>query len=265
MVTGAIVTKPATVVNTRLWEIDTARGVAVLLMVYFHLMWDMQFFGLSNVDVFSIAWQRFARGIGSTFMFLMGLSLTLAANRGPMSALSLFSQHIKRGLQLLIAAAIVTIVTYFAVGDSYVRFGILHLAGISIILAYPFVRAHSSFSLISGLSLILVWYWLDHFHRIDVTTVWLLPFGLVPSGMDMVDYYPLIPWFGTVLLGIAAGQFLYPHGQRRIVFPDMGQPTPMRILRWMGRHSLAIYLLHQPLLIALVGIYVYLSTGTSPR
>ena len=265
MVTGAIVTKPATVVNSRLWEIDTARGVAVLLMAYFHLMWDMQFFGLSNIDVFSVSWQRFARGIGSTFMFLMGLSFTLAANRRPMSALSLFSQHIKRGLQLLIAAAIVTIVTYFTVGDSYVRFGILHLAGVSIILAYPFVRAHSSFSLISGLSLILMWYWLDHLHRIGVTTTWLLPFGLAPPGMNMVDYYPLIPWFGAVLMGIAAGQFLYPHGQRRIDFPDMGQLIPMRVLRWTGRHSLAIYLLHQPLLIAMLGTYVYLSAGTLPQ
>ncbi len=59
--------------RARLWEIDVARGVAVVLMVYFHLMWDLQFLGLSSVNVFSVPWQAFARGIGSSFAFLMGL------------------------------------------------------------------------------------------------------------------------------------------------------------------------------------------------
>jgi uncharacterized membrane protein len=72
--------------SERLWELDALRGLAVVLMIVFHLTWDLQFLGLIVVDVFSRPWQIFARGIGSLFIFLLGVSLVLSSARAPSRA-----------------------------------------------------------------------------------------------------------------------------------------------------------------------------------
>jgi uncharacterized membrane protein len=71
----------------------------------------------------------------------------------------------------------------------------------------------------------------------------------------MVDYYPLLPWGGAALLGVACGRLNYPDGRRRLSLPDLSAAAPVRALRFLGRHSLLIYLLHQPILLgALFGL-----------
>jgi uncharacterized membrane protein len=74
----------------------------------------------------------------------------------------------------------------------------------------------------------------------------------------MVDYYPLTPWFGVALLGVFAGYTLYPHGQPRFTWPDLSSVSIVRGLRFLGRHSLLIYLCHQPILFGLVFIWSWL-------
>lgn len=78
---------------------------------------------------------------------------------------------------------------------------------------------------------------------------WLLPLGVAPQGMRMVDYYPLLPWFGVMLLGIAAGKVAYASGVRRFSLPDLSTSATVGALSLVGRHSLLIYLAHQPILI----------------
>ena len=221
--------KPAT---SRLWEVDSLRGVAVVLMAFFHLMWDLQYFGLSHVDVFAPSWQTFARGIGSTFIFLMGLSLTLDAACNTTDSRGLFMRHLKRGMTIFGFGLAVTGATYLIVGDEFVRFGILHQMGVAIILAFFFVRTPIWLNLGVSALIIALGIWVS---QIPVTTALLLPFGLVPRGMSMVDYYPLIPWFGVVLVGISVGQWLYPTGQSRFNLPDLGSALPVHMLRWLGR------------------------------
>ena len=67
----------------------------------------------------------------------------------------------------------------------------------------------------------------------------------------MVDYYPVLPWSGIALVGIFVGYLVYPQGKSRISWPDWGQLAPIRGLRFLGRHSLPIYLIHQPILIGI--------------
>ena len=239
----------------RLWEIDTGRGIAVLLMAFFHFMWVLQFFGISNVDVFSPPWQGFARAIGSVFIFLMGLSLTLDAARNGTNTRGLFMRHLKRGVTMLGFGLVVSLATYFIVGNEFVRFGILHHAGVAIILSFFFVRAPTSVNWMVGLLVITLGLLV---RQVSVATSWLLPFGFAPQGLAMVDYYPLIPWFGVALMGISVGQWLYPKGQRHYSLPDLGSLLPTRLLSWLGRHSLAIYLLHQPVFIAVLFVMVHL-------
>ena len=80
---------------------------------------------------------------------------------------------------------------------------------------------------------------------------WLMPLGLIPPGFSSSDYFPLLPYLGWFLLGACLGRLLY--GRRQSLLPDFPSGAwPVRALRWCGTHSLWIYLLHQPVLYALV-------------
>ena len=125
----------------RFWEVDLVRGIAVIEMIYFHFMWDLSFFRISDVNMLSSGWQNFARSIGSTFIFVMGLSLTLTYNRAIAKGGGdgLFNKFLRRGLKIFAWGMLITVATYFFAGRQFVVFGILHLLGATMILAYPFL------------------------------------------------------------------------------------------------------------------------------
>ena len=104
-------------------------------------------------------------------------------------------------------------------------------------------------TLAAGILIILAGIYIDSL-RSD--SFWLNWLGLKQPGRSMVDYYPVFPYFGIVLIGVFAGRLLYPAGVRRFALPDLSQVRPVRGLRFLGRHSLLIYLIHQPILIGLL-------------
>ena len=81
---------------------------------------------------------------------------------------------------------------------------------------------------------------------------WLLWLGLKPFGFQSFDYFPMLPWFGVILLGVFAGNLLYPNGKRAFRFPNFPPNPLVRLLTFLGRHSLVIYFLHVPVLVAAV-------------
>lgn len=237
--------------SVRLWEVDTLRGIAIVLMIFYHFVWDLNYFGLYRVDLFSGPWQTFARSIASLFIFVMGVSLTLSYNRVRArwgDSVLLFHKYLGRGGQIFGLGMVITLATYLFIGRGFVIFGILHLLGLSIILAYPFLKVNRWFSLVGGVLVIGAGIYLN---QLVVSFPWLIWLGVNQAGIYMVDYYPLLPWFGVALLGIFAGYTLYPQGRPCFRWPDLTQLPPVRELRFLGRHSLLIYLTHQPLLIAL--------------
>jgi uncharacterized membrane protein len=242
----------------RLWEIDTLRGVAIVLMVFYHFVWDLNYFGLYEANMLTGPWQVFARSIATLFIFLVGVSLTLsyhrAVSRGKQAGL--FKKFLLRGAKIFGMGLIITAATYFFIGRGFVIFGILHLIGVSIILAYPFLRWNRWSSLFAGLVVIVLGFYIDTF---VVTFPWLIWLGVKQAGVYMVDFYPLFPWFGISLLGVFAGHMLYPEGQRHFGLPDWSNVLPVRGLRFLGRHSLLIYLVHQPILI---GVFLLLGYAT---
>jgi uncharacterized membrane protein len=244
----------------RLWEVDTLRGFAIVLMIFYHFVWDLEYFGLYRVNVLSTPWQTFARTIASTFIFVMGVSLTLSyakAKRQAEHSSTLFKKYLRRGGQIFGLGMLITLVTYFFIGQrGFIIFGILHLLGASIILAYPFLPYSKWASL--GAGLLVIGGTIFYLDRQVVTYPWLIWLGVKQAGTYMVDYYPLFPWFGVALLGIFAGQTLYPQGIPRLAWPDLAQIAPIRGLRFLGRHSLLIYLVHQPILI---GVFMALGFG----
>ena len=128
-----------------------------------------------------------------------------------------------------------------------VAFGILHLIGVSIILAYPFLRLRFT-NLVLGVLIFAAGQYILA-HDLYSQSFWLLPFGVVPEGVVMPDYRPLVPWFGVVLIGLFFGNVVY--GVRPAV-PEDKAPVLARPLLSLGRNSLFIYLIHQPIIIALL-------------
>ena len=220
------------------------------MMVVYHLMYDLDYFGGYPIESTSGFWARFADATAGAFLFLVGVSLAISYSRasagGP--GRGLFGKYLLRGLRILAYGMVLTAV-FFLLGMGVVAFGILHLIGVSIILAYPLLRYRFA-NLILGLSLIAVGVYM-RIEGVSSESPWLLPFGVVPESLVMPDYRPLLPWFGVVLLGVFAGNVVYGGGRRPALFAGKA-PAPARPLLPLGRNSLFIYLVHQPILIALL-------------
>ncbi len=235
-------------VSSRLWEVDALRGYAIVEMVIYHFIWDLNYFGLFRANLLGGPWQWFARSIATIFLFVMGVSMTLSfqRERARTGQAGLFPKYFRRGAKIFGLGLIITIATYFFIGEGFVIFGILHLLGLSIILAYPFLHLNRWVSLGAGLVAIGAGLYVD---TLVVAWPWLIWLGVQQAGVYMVDYYPVLPWFGVALLGIFAGFTFYPGGVRHFTVPDWAGLPAMQGLRFLGRHSLLIYVIHQPILI----------------
>lgn len=195
------------------------------------------FYALVNQE--SGFWAWFARATAGLFIFLVGVSLVLSTSESKHA----WRKLRRRGLAIFGLGMVISLGTWMAVGDSFVVFGVLHLIGAGILLSYPFLRS-KWLSLCGGLLIFLFGFVLA---GIRVDFPWLLFVGLAPHGFASVDYTPLVPWFGVMLVGIFCGQLAYPHGRSRFVKPALADGLAVRGLRFLGQHSLLIYFGHQPL------------------
>ena len=230
-------------------------------MVLYHFMWDLWYFRLLPPDfnLYDGFWKYVQRFTASSFLLLVGISLTLSyryAVQRKGSTAGLFPKFLKRGLKVFGLGMIVTLVTW-VVRVGTVQFGILHLIGFSIIAAYPFLRYRW---LNLGLwMLFFVGGYFVYVQPIYVDVPWLVWLGLRPQNYYAVDYFPVFPWFGVVLLGVFLGNTFYDVNGRRFFLPDWGDFPPFRVLQSMGRHSLLIYMVHQPILYGLAFLLTLLN------
>jgi len=226
--------------------LDLIRGIAVMMMVLFHLAYDLNFFGIYALDIYSGFWFYFARITASIFILLVGVSLVLFASRSANQGQGeLGIKLFKRGLKIFSLGLGITAITYLLIGKGFIIFGVLHLIGLSIILAYPFLN-FKKLNVIMGDSIIAVGLYLQN---LTFGFPWLLWLGLAPMGFYTVDYFPLLPWFGLILIGIYFGDAFYGGYRRRIELPDLSSNSLVSFVTLLGRNSLIIYLIHQPLLI----------------
>jgi uncharacterized membrane protein len=234
----------------RFREIDSLRGIAIVLMIFFHAAYDLNYFRGTGSDLGTLFWFFFPRFIASAFILLAGVSLTLSfsAARRILSGRELFMKFLKRGLWIFSWGLCITVITRFFLPSGYVVFGILHFIGLSVILAYPFLRSRYT-DLFLGALLISLGLFLQ---GMEFDSPYLLWLGLAPQRFYTIDYFPLIPWFGVFLVGIFFGNTFYPGHERKINVPDMSKNSAIGLFSFLGRHSLLIYLLHQPLLIGLM-------------
>ncbi|MCA3596472.1 MAG: DUF1624 domain-containing protein [Methylobacterium sp.] len=221
----------------RLPIIDAARGVAIVAMVIYHFGWNLSFLELIPVDLRDFPlWIWFGHSIAASFLALVGVGLVLAHGRG------FGRERFLRRLALVAgAAALVTAGTYLVFPDQFIFFGILHHIALASLLALPFLRwpwMVAAVAAVAVLALPLV------FKADALSSPWLVWLGLGTRVPSTNDFVPVFPWFACVLAGMAMAKLWQPAASAAPATPG----GFMRALGWMGRNSLAIYLIHQPVL-----------------
>lgn len=237
--------------RSRYWEIDLMRGISVVAMIAFHSVWNLWYFDIVDWNILGPWGQTIARTIGSMFLSLVGVSLSISYHQARLHLhpSQLFLKYIKRGLVLFGWGMVITWVTRLVL-DAPVYFGILHLIGTATILAIPLLP-HGKIAGMLGLGIIIANLLIP---RLPYTAFWLLPLGLTRISQPMSDYYPLFPWFGVVLVGLYLGDKAYPSGKRSVPLPPPKSHLVAGLV-YLGRNSLLIYLTHQPLLFGLTFLF----------
>lgn len=217
--------------DTRLWEIDILRGFALILMVTYHFLYDLNEFFNYDIAYNEGVFYLLGKSAAILFILIAGVSCSFSKN------------NTLRGVKLIIWGSVIFLVTYIAVPGSNIIFGILHFLGTCLLL-YPFFRNLSPYILVAGGAAVIVAG--EFTAQIPVSQNWLAPLGFWGPSFTSVDYFPLIPWLGVFWLGIAVSKLVY---QRKKSLT--GEPGNFfRPLTIVGRHTLVIYLLHQPFILA---------------
>ncbi|MCS7052000.1 MAG: DUF1624 domain-containing protein, partial [Thermomicrobium sp.] len=194
-------------------------------------------------------WRVFADFIAGLFLFVSGISLVLSRQQWGRDPRQYRRRVLRRIARLGLAAALVTLATWAVSPPDVVLFGILHLILVSSIAAQPLLR-FGAWNLVLAIAVWALGSVVAHLPG-DPRLFWL---GLVPDNYRSFDFRPFLPWFAFVLLGAAFASWFYA-GRRPVDRLASWEHHPViRALVTVGRHSLVLYLAHQPVLIALLGV-----------
>jgi uncharacterized membrane protein len=214
----------------RYWEIDFARGTAVILMVIFHIFFDSYYVG-KIPPLEGEFWYYFPRFIASMFIFISGLSLSISCRK------NCLRRAMKKASKLALLALLITVVTYLSVREGYVVFGILHFLSLATLIGLAFVKK-PVLSFFSGITAFILGIYLMNFRFDTYLFLWV---GLIPRDFYTLDYFPLLPWFGVFLFGLTCGSLYRPFRDVKFPFRDL--------VILLGRNSLKIYLIQHPLIL----------------
>ena len=225
--------------------VDIARGVAIIAMVAYHLCWDLSYFRFIAPDVgYDPEWVLIARSILAAFLFLAGVSLVLGHGDGIR-----WQKFGRRWLFVVGGALVITVATYFAFPHSFVYFGVLHAIALFSLLGLAFVRTPLWLAaLVAALVIALPFFYSDPLFNQKAWS-WLGFWQVPPPANDLV---PVFPNFGSLLIGIIVARLaLASRLASRLASIAPSGRLP-RLLALLGRWSLLIYLLHQPILLGLI-------------
>jgi uncharacterized membrane protein len=225
--------------------VDQIRGIAIIGVVIFHLVWDLDFTNLTGPGLAAHPiWIAFGRLLAGTFMFLVGVSLVLA-NRKSLH----WQLAVRRILKIASFALIITVATYVVFPSAFVFYGILHAIAVASIFGLLFLRLPPFVILAIG---VVVWLAPLLFTNEAFDSRWLAWIGFSQSPPISNDLVPVFPWFGITLVGVATARLVIV-GRTSSRFKEMAiQNETGRLLTFCGRHSLIIYVLHQPFLLAII-------------
>lgn len=231
----------------RLPAIDRLRGLALLAMAVYHFTWDLEYFGYVEPGTAGTGgWRLFARLIAGSFLFLAGLSLVLGHGDGVRAR-----SFLVRLAKIAAAAALVTVGTWFAFRETFIFFGILHAIAAASVIGLLFLRLPAALTFAAAAAAAVAPLYLRA-PLFDHPALWWV--GLSTQIPRSNDYVPLLPWLAPFLAGIGAGRLLVASTipARLAATKETVTARWKTLLAAAGRHSLAIYLIHQPVLIALL-------------
>lgn len=234
--------------------LDHIRGVTLLSMIVYHAIWDLVYIFDMRLDWYKTeigyAWQQ---SICWTFILLSGFCWNMSKNK------------VKRGLVVFSAGFVITMVTLFLMPENRVLFGVLTLLGVCMLMqnllesfygrcncAIGIVLAFISFLLLKNIN--SGWIGVATWKIVGVPESWYANLvtaflGFPFKNFFSTDYFSLFPWYFLFLTGYFLYRFMQKNGLLQKL-PDVH----IAPLEWIGKHSLLLYLLHQPVIYGVLNL-----------
>lgn len=233
--------------SSRVGLLDEIRGFAIICMVVYHAMYDLKYIFGVDVPVFFESWFNIIRDIfAGSFIFISGTVCRYSSN------------NMKRGIQCFFIGMIMTFVLPFFTNGT-IMFGILHFLGISMMIYGLGEKVFDLLPAVVGIivAILLFIATIDvRYGYIGLEGVFavalpqrlydvgvLFPLGMHDSYFWSSDYFPLLPWFFLFIAGSYFGVFA-----KDGVLPKFFYPTHCKWLATVGKYTIWIYVLHQPII-----------------
>jgi uncharacterized membrane protein len=229
---------------TRFAGIDALRGFAVAQMIVYHFIYDLNYFGWMRLAMTrDQPWVGWRTAIVTQFLLLVGVSLALRYAFKPA-----WSDFWRRWLQIAGAAALVSGGSWWLFRDRFIFFGILHYIAVALILARLLVPL-GRLNIVLGVAALLAGLWFKDalFNSTELTWI-----GFATRKPRTEDYVPLFPWIGVTLLGVGLGALWQRAGFAVAPVLQRWNTSPPRLLVFLGSWALTIYLVHQPIMLAVL-------------
>jgi uncharacterized membrane protein len=227
--------------SARIGLLDALRGFAILLMVLFHIFFDLVTFFNLDFNIYQGPIFMIGRLAALLFIGLSGYLTPILYNKYETAEFAI--KNLKRGGRLIGIGMFISAITYILFPANAIWFGILHFIGVAILIGPLFLKRPILYAI--GIPAILILGTL--FDMTETVTYLALPLGLRPADFSSFDYYPLLPWLAVYLSGQLLSEIL---NNKEI--QNLGIPGVFKPLSAIGRHSLMIYLIHQPLILGVL-------------
>ena len=240
----------------RIYLLDILRGLSVLAMIFYHFFWDLGYFNFIELESMTQGLPlMFAQLVGASFIIISGISLRLMCISN-----NFLQKFFKRLGVLIFVCTVITSVTFYFDNNSYIFFGVLHLLAVCSVIGLLLSRVRSNYILFLFFFISLIVSSSEITFNLPHYLSWL---GLNKEVPITNDFYPLFPWVTFYLFGLMVYQpvksYLGPNKKNNK--PDQSNYNFIfRVLQFLGRNSLTVYILHQPIFFSLFFIFIQLTS-----
>lgn len=259
--------------SKRFIEIDVAKGTAVILMVIFHYFYLCNFMHVRYYNVNSGILKVIAKLAHLTFIFVVGINLAVINEKNKKAYGEdcyknyQMGNQFRRGVFLIGSGMIISILSYLAFGNMYVKFGILHFIGVSVILS-QFIVNSKPLVIMVGLLIMSLYFIFELFSNQLFSKCYDFPMTCFISGAKNIkysslDHFSIVPYFALICAGILVGYVLYKNGNKRNFVDEKGERSMDNLkknplingMSIIGKNSLLIYFIH--FIVFYIGLYYY--------